>query len=99
MMKIGTAIPYLKKVKKYKSRDTSLDFADIHISLEISNFCYIEKYKYRFHFNTKFVILLTLFESLNVVLINNVAILMMSAKLATLGLLKISIFKIKFMIS
>ena len=40
----------------------------------------------------KFLILLTIFESLKVVLINIVAILMMSAKLATLGLLKLKIF-------
>ena len=36
--------------------------------------------------------LLTFFESLKVVLIKMIAILMMSAKLATLGLLKIKVF-------
>ena len=43
------------------------------------------------HFNTLFLILSTFFESLKV-LINTVALLMMSAKLATLGLLKIKVF-------
>ena len=43
--------------------------------------------------------LLNLFESLKVVLINIVAIVMMSAKLATLGLLKKLYFKIKVMTS
>ena len=38
------------------------------------------------------MILLTLLESLKVVLINRVAILTMLAKLATLGLLKIKVF-------
>ena len=63
-------------------------------SLEISNFCHIKRHRYGFHSNTKFLILLNVFESLKVVLINMVTILMMSAKLATLGL-----FEIKFMTS
>ena len=57
-------------------------------SLEINNFCYIRKYRHRLHFP----ILLTFFESVKVILINIVAILMMEAKLDTLGLLKIEIF-------
>ena len=44
--------------------------------------CYIKKYRYRLHFNA-FLTLLTLFESLKV---------MMSAKLATLDLLEIKVF-------
>ena len=67
-----------------------LNYADISIySPEISNFCYIKKYRYRLHFNTQLLILLTFFESSRVVSINMVAILMISAKLATLGLLRI----------
>ena len=66
--------------------------ADISIfSLEISKFCYIKKYRYRLHFDTKFLILLTFFESLKIVLINMVTIFMMSAKMTTLGLLKIKV--------
>ena len=76
-----------------------LSSADFSIfSLEISNFYFIKKCSYRLHFNTKFLILLTFFESLKVVLINILAILMMmSAKLATLGLLKIYEFWKKVM--
>ena len=70
-----------------------LSSADISIlSPGISNFCYIIKYRYRLHFNTYFLILLTLFDSLKVVLINVDSILMMSANLATLGFLKIKVF-------
>ena len=48
MMKLGTVIPYLKKIQKiYKSRDTPFSSADISIfSPEINNFCYIKKYRY-----------------------------------------------------
>ena len=59
---------------------------------EISKFCYIKKWKCRFHFGTQFLILLTFFESLKIVLINIVTILMMSAKAAALGLLEIKVF-------
>ena len=73
-----------------------LSYAGINIFLqEISNFCYIKKYEYRLHFDTEFLILLTLFNSLKVVLINMVATLKMPAKLATLGLLKIKVYWIK----
>ena len=40
---------------------------------------------------TQFLILLTYFESLKIVLISMVLILMMSAKMVTLGLLKIKV--------
>ena len=90
LMKLGTVIPYLKKVRKNINHVTQLrSYADISIfSTEICIFCYIKKYKYRLHFNVYFLILLTFLESLKVVLINLVAILMMSAKLVTLDLLK-----------
>ena len=53
MMKLGTVIPYLKKIQKiYESRDTPLSSADISIfSPEISKFCYIKKYRYRLDFD------------------------------------------------
>ena len=71
----------------------SLSSADISIfSPEISISCYIKKYIQRLYFDTEFLILITLLESLKVVLINLVTILMMSSKLATLGLLKITVF-------
>ena len=67
--------------------------ADISFfSLEISKFCYIKKYRYRLHFDTWFLTLLTFLESLKIVLINLVTILMMSAKVVSLGLLKINVF-------
>ena len=59
---------------------------------EISKFCYIKKYMYRLHFDTKFLILLAFLESLKIVLIKKVTILMMPAKMATPGLLKIKVF-------
>ena len=49
----------------------------------------IKKYKYRFLFGT---ILLTFFEFLKIALINMVTIWMVSAKMVTLGLLKIKVF-------
>ena len=61
---------------------------------EISKFCYIKKYRYRLRFDTWFLIL-TVFEFLNIFLIKMVTILLMSAKMAALGLLKIKVFWIK----
>ena len=67
----------LKKSKKYLNRLTDpLSSADISIfSPEISNFCYIMKYRYRLRFYTYSLILLIFFESLKIALINMVAIL------------------------
>ena len=61
-------------------------------SQEIDKFCYIKKYRYRLDFKAKFLTLLTFFESLIFVLINMVTILIISAKMATPGLLKIKVF-------
>ena len=73
-----------------------LSSADISIfSPEISNFCCIKKYRYRLHFNACLLILFTFFESLKFVLMNMGTILMMTGKIATLGLLKIKIFRNK----
>ena len=70
-----------------------LNSADISIfSPEISQFCYIKKHRYRFHLDIYFLTLLTFLEFLRMVLINMVKILMMPAKMATPGLLKINIF-------
>ena len=51
----------------------------------------ISEIRYRLHIDTWFLVLLTYLESLKIYLINMVAILMMSAKMATLGLLKIKV--------
>ena len=70
-----------------------LSSADISIFLlEISKVYYIKKYRYIFHLDTYFLTLLIFFECLRIVLINMVKILMISAKMATPGLLKIEIF-------
>ena len=54
MMKLGSVIPYLKKIQKlYESRDTPLEFCwHQHFLPEISKFCYIKKYRYRFQLDT-----------------------------------------------
>ena len=48
----------------------------------------IRKYIYRLQFHTKFLIHLAFFESSKIFLINMVTLLMMSTKMATLGILK-----------
>ena len=74
----------------------SLSSADINsFSLEISKFCFIKTYKYRLHFSTLFLIVLTFFESLKVFKINMVTVLMIWAQLATPVLLGIKIFQNK----
>ena len=54
MMKHGTVIPCLTKIqKKYESCETPLEFCwHQHFSPEIGKFCYIKKYRYRFHFDS-----------------------------------------------
>ena len=51
-VKLGTVIPYLKKIEKiYKTRDMLLEFClHHHFSPGINKFCYIKKYRYRLHF-------------------------------------------------
>ena len=91
MMKLGTVIPYLKKIQKiYESHDTSLSSADVSIFLlEISKVCYIKKYRYRLHFDIWFLILLNFLECLKIFLINMVTILTMSARMSTLAILRL----------
>ena len=60
----------------------------------ISKFCYIKKYRHRFHLGTSFLILLNFLESLRIVLINMPTIVM-SAKMDTPVLLKIKCFFFK----
>ena len=68
IMKLDTVIPCLKKIQKiHNSRDAATSFAKISIfPQKISSFCYIKKPRYRLYFNAQFLILLILFESLNV---------------------------------
>ena len=70
-----------------------LSSVDIRIfSPEISKFCYINKYRYRLHFHTWFLIILNFIESLKIVLIEMVTILMMPGKMAIPDLRKIKVF-------
>ena len=94
MMKLDTVIPYLTKIRKLcESCDIPLEFCwHQHFLPEIGKSCHIKKYRYRFHLDIQFLILLTIPESLTIVLIKMVKILMMSAKMVTLGLLRIKLF-------
>ena len=66
--------------------------ADIRIfSLGISKFCYIKKCRYKLYFSTEFLFILNFLESFKICLMNLVIILIMSAKMATPGLLKITV--------
>ena len=68
----------------------SLSSADAGIfSLKIRKFCYTKKYRIRLHFDTEFLTLLTCLEFLNIALVNMVTILIISVKIATLGIPKI----------
>ena len=82
----------LKRFRKYMNHIThQLSSAEISIfSPKISKICCIKKYRYRLHFDSLFLILLTFFWSLKIVLINMAKILM-SANIATLGLPKIKV--------
>ena len=58
ILQFDTVIPYLKKFQKlYESRDRVLYFCwHQHFLPEIRKFCYIKKYRYRFHLDTYFLI-------------------------------------------
>ena len=102
MMKLGTLIPLIPKGDPktiWVTWHTPLVLLTSAFLPEISKFCYIKKYKYRFHLDIKLLILLTFLESLRIVLINVVKITMMSAKMATSGLLEIKILWKKVMTS
>ena len=90
MIKFGTVIPYLQKIQKYMTQLLISAYicilpwksAIFVISRNTDTDCTLIVIS-----NSNFF-----FESLKVVSINMVAILMMSAKLATLGLHKIKVF-------
>ena len=94
VLKLCTIIPYLQKIQKiYESRNATLESCWHHqFSSKISKPCYIKKQRYRLHFDTEFLILLTFPESLKIVLINMVTISMTLAKTATPSLLKVKVF-------
>ena len=94
MMKLGTVIPYLKKIRKIMIHVTLMSSADIsNFPTEINNFCYIKNICidciliqnfYFFNFSWVFK------DCFN---------LMMSAKMVTPDLLKIKVFWNKVMTS
>ena len=94
MMKLGTVIPYLKKIQKmYKSRDTPLGFCwHQHFFTGIQQILLHQE----IHIKTGFWYIISIFftfpESLVTLLINMVTILMMLPKITTPGLLKIRLF-------
>ena len=95
-MKLGTVIPYLKKTQKYMNYVThSLISDDIIIFRWKSVNFAIKNYRRGLRFGPQFLILLTFFESLKIM----VTILIMSPKLAALSFLKISSFEIEAMTS
>ena len=93
-----TLIPYLKKIfKKY------INYVTHPLSTTLA-FLYRKRATFVLIKNTKvdyilihFLYFFTFFESLKVVLIAVVAILLISTKLTTVGLLKIKDFKVKVM--
>ena len=77
----------------YKSRDMPLQFCWYqHFFTEYQQICYIKNYRYKLHFNTYFVIALAFFWVFKGFFNKPVAVLMMSAKLVTQGLLKTKLF-------
>ena len=70
MMKLGSYTLPKEDPKKNMNHVTNpLISADINIfSPEISKFCFIKKYMYRLHFDSKFLITLIFLESLKVLL-------------------------------
>ena len=92
MMKLGTVIPYLKKTQKsYESRDTPLEFCQHqHFFIGNQQILLYQKIQIQIE-NTD---LLTFFEFLKIFFVSMVKSLIMSAKLAAPGLLKI-IFQYK----
>ena len=91
MMKLGTLLPYLKKISKmYKSNNTPLEFWWYQ-------YCFIGSQQIllyqKMQIQTVFwYIILTFFESCKFFLTNMVKMLMMLAKMATLSLSKIKVF-------
>ena len=93
MMILGTVITGLKKIKKiYKSRDSTFGFCWHNIcSLEISKFTISRDTDIIAFWYIILDFLKFFLESLKIGLINMVTILMISAKMDTLGLLKIKL--------
>ena len=94
MMKIGTVIPYLKKIQKlFELRDAPLEFCwHQHFFTENQKIVLYHEIQIQIAFRYIIFNSSNFLESLLIVLINMVKISMISAKMATLCLLKIKIF-------
>ena len=93
-MKIGTVIPYLKKIQKTcKLCGTPLQFCwHQHFFTGSQQLLGCQEILIQTAFSCMISNYFIFFKFLKVILINMVSILMMSAKLAALGLLKIKVF-------
>ena len=95
MMKLGTVVPpYLKRIQKvYESLDKNplVLLTSAFFSPEISTFCYLRNSDVDAFSYIIFNAFTFFFESLKIVLMN-MATILMSAKMATLGLLRIKVF-------
>ena len=94
MIKLGTVIPYLKNIQKiYKSRDTPPEFCwHQHFSTGNQQFLLYQEIQIKITFWCIISNYLNFSWNFEDFLINQVIILMMSAKMATPGLLKITAF-------
>ena len=97
MMRLGTVLPYLKKIQKIYEHTNHLTnlagSADIIIfSPEISRVFYIDRMQRQIAFCYIISNSFNFFDSLKIFLTNIVAVLMMSTKKASLGLIKINSF-------
>ena len=94
MIKFGSVIPYLKKILKiYDFRETPLEFCwHQHFFIKNQQILLYQELKIKIAFWHIISNSFNFFESLETVLINIVTILMMSAKMATLGLHKRKVF-------
>ena len=86
IMTFGTVIPYLKKIQTFRVLLTSAFFTENQQILQYQEIMILIAFEHIIYNSFNF------FLSLKVLLINMVGILMMSAKLATIGLLKIKVF-------
>ena len=92
-MKFGTHTLPKKDPKNINHLTHPFSSADISIfSPEIGKIFLYQEHRYGLHFDIQFLIFSTFFESLKIFLINIATIVMMLAKMATLGLPKIKVF-------
>ena len=92
MIKLDSYTLNKEGLKNMRHVTNSLSSANISIFHQKSANFPTWRNRYKLHFDTEFLTLLTFFQSLKIVLINMVKILVMSTQKATIDLLKIKIF-------